>query len=173
MISQLKPAALQVLGGLEGQVAPAMSVALQPFLFGDGWMSVKDGDFTARSIFDRHYSRYRYADGRRPKLFVGPGEKLVLLWPDARALFIWRKFISDNGQTGVNCAVFRNEGAGLSSDLIREADAIADERWPGDRHYTYVNPRAVRSPNPGYCFLMAGWRRCGMTKERKLLVLER
>lgn len=147
--------------------------ALQPFLFGDGWQAVRDGDDTCRHIFDRHYSRYRYADGRKSKLFVGPGEKMVLLWPDARALFVWRKFISADGQDGVNCAVFRNEGAGLSSKLIRQADAMADGRWPGQRHYTYVNPRAVRSSNPGYCFLMAGWRRCGITKERQLLVLER
>jgi hypothetical protein len=150
-----------------------VSAALQPFLFGTGWIPIKDGNFTARNIFNRHYSRSRYADGRKPKLFVGPGEKLVLLWPDASALFVWRKFISDDGQDGVNCAVFRNDGAGLSSELIRQADAIADERWPGERHYTYVNPRAVRSTNPGYCFLMAGWRRCGVTKHHGLLILER
>jgi hypothetical protein len=86
---------------------------------------------------------------------------------------VWRKFLSADGQQGVNCAVFRNEGAGLSSDLIRAADALADQRWPGERHYTYVNPRAVRSTNPGFCFLQAGWRRCGITKHRKLLILER
>jgi hypothetical protein len=28
---------------------------------------------------------------------------------DADALFVWRKFIDDSGQQGVNCAVFRNE----------------------------------------------------------------
>ena len=102
-----------------------------------------------------------------------PGGKLVLLWHDARALFIWRRFISGDGQQGINCAVFRNEGASRSSDLIREADAIADERWPGERHYTYVNPRKIRSANPGYCFLMAGWRRCGVTKHNRLVILER
>jgi hypothetical protein len=154
---------------LDGHV----SAALQPYLFGAGWQPVKDGNDTARGLFDRHYSRYRYADGRRPRLFVGPGEKMVLLWPDARALFVWRRFRSADGQEGVNCAVFRNEGAGLSSDLVRLADAAADERWPGERHYTYVNPRAIRSTNPGYCFLMAGWRRCGVTKRRAYLILER
>lgn len=146
---------------------------MQPFLFGTGWVEVRDGNDSVREIFDRHYSRYRYADGRRPKLFVGPGEKLVLLTVCARAIFAWRKFFSDNGQEGVNCAIFRNEGAGLSSDLIREADWIADQRWPGARHYTYVNPREVQSSNPGYCFLMAGWRQCGVTKRRKLLIFEK
>ncbi len=146
---------------------------IQPFLFGDTWVDVRDGNDTARAIFDRHYSRYRYADGRRPLIFVGPGEKMVLLTPDARALFVWRKFISADGQDGINCAIFRNEGAGLSSDLVRAADALADLRWPGRRHFTYVNPRKIRSSNPGCCFLKAGWHRCGVTKHRKLLILDR
>jgi hypothetical protein len=147
--------------------------AVQPFLFGSGWIPVLDGNDTARAIFHRHYSHRPYKDGRKPKLFVGPGQKLVLLWHDSGALFIWRKFISGDGQRGVNCAVFRNEGAGLSSDLVRAADDVADDRWAGERHYTYVNPRKVSSGNPGYCFLMAGWRRCGITKHNKLIILER
>jgi hypothetical protein len=61
-------------------------------------------------LYDRHYSKYHYADGRRPKLFVGPGEKMVLLTTDHLALFAWRKFRSMDGQQGVNCAIFRNEG---------------------------------------------------------------
>ena len=137
------------------------------------WLPAKDGDATGRDIFRQHYSYKPYRDGRDPALFVGPGEKLVLLTPCARALFVWRRFISGDGQQGINCTVFRNEGAGLSSDLIREADAIADERWPGERHYTYVNPRRIRSSNPGFCFLAAGWRRCGVTKWNRLHILER
>ena len=30
--------------------------------------------------------------------------------------------------------------------------------------YTYVAPSRIRSSNPGYCFLKAGWLRSGMTK---------
>ena len=105
-------------------------------------------------------------------LFVGPGEKMVLITQDARALFVWRKFISDDGQDGINCAVFRNEGGGKSSELIRAADAAAFARWPNERHYTYVNDGKVKSQNPGYCFLMAGWRRCGRNKSGKLTILE-
>lgn len=150
-----------------------MNVPAALFLPIEPWMPVKDGDDHARSVFDRHYSRHRYADGRDPKLFVGPGEKFVLVTPCRRALFVWRKFISGDAQEGINCAIFRNEGAGLSSELIRAADALADERWPGQRHYTYVNPRKVQSSNPGFCFLKAGWRRYGITKHNKLLILER
>lgn len=146
--------------------------AVQPFLFGDTWVEVRDGDASCRSLFDRHYSRRHYKDGRKPKCFVGPGEKMVLITPCARAMFIWRKFISRDGQQGINCAVFRNEGAGLSSRLISAAMDLAWARWPGQRLYTYVNPRRVRSRNPGYCFLMAGWNRCGVTRKNRLLVLE-
>jgi hypothetical protein len=143
-------------------------------MFGHGWLEVRDGNDTARDIFRRHYSHRPYADGRRPLLFLGPGEKLVLLTACARALFAWRKFIDDAvpKQEGVNCAVFRNEGAGRSSDLIRAADAVADARWPGQRHYTYVDVAKVRSPNPGYCFICAGWKRAGHTGGGKL-ILER
>lgn len=148
-------------------------IVSSPFFAFSTWIPILDGDEEARRFFDRHYSRKRYADGRQPKLFVGPGQKLVLTTPCRRALFVWRKFISGDGQQGINCAIFRNEGAGLSSDLIRDADTLADERWPGERHYTYVNQRRVLSRNPGYCFIAAGWQRCSMTKWNKLLILER
>lgn len=137
------------------------------------WIEVKDGNATARSIFDGHYSRHIYADGRKPLLFVGPGEKMVLVTPEADALFIWRKFISGDGQQGVNCAAFRNESRKLSSELILEAERLAWERWPGERLYTYVNSRKVRSSNPGFCFLKAGWNKCGVTKWNKLLIFEK
>lgn len=138
------------------------------------WEQVKDGNDEAREIFDRHYSRKAYADGRKPKLFVGPGQKMVLLYRGSpgKALFVWRRFISGDGQEGVNCAVFRNEGAGLSSQLLYEAMALAWERWPCARFYTYVNAKKVASRNPGYCFKVAGWNRCGVTKWNKLEILE-
>jgi len=145
----------------------------QPFLIAESiWIETRDANPTARTLFRRHYSYRPYRDGRNPAKFVGPGEYMALLTPDARALFVWRKFISLDRQTGVNCSVFRNEGPTLSSDLIREAMRLAWERWPGERLYTYVNPRKILSANPGYCFLKAGWRRCGVTKCRRLLILE-
>lgn len=149
--------------------------AAQPFLLADPvWTEIRDGNPTALALFGRHYSALPYRDGRERNRFVGPGFRMVLLSPDARALFVWRKFISADAQEGVNCAVFRNEGtsAGRSSDLIRAAMDLAWLRWPGERLYTYVNPRRVASSNPGYCFKTAGWRRCGVTRTRKLIVLE-
>jgi len=129
------------------------------------WLPVRDGNDTGRLIFDNHYSRQHYADGRKPLLYAGPGEKIVLVTPDALALFIWRKFRSMDHQEGVSCAVFRNEGAGLSSDLIRAADELAWQRWGGERLYTYVDPKKIRRKrDPGRCFLKAGWKHFGWTK---------
>lgn len=147
----------------------------QPFLFGGTpWLQVWDGNPTAAALYDRHYSRNPASRGD-PRI-AGPGEKLVLLTPCVRGLFVWRWFKSKDPSAGpldINCAIFRNEGAGLASDLIRAAMELAWEEWGADRRlYTYVNPRRVLSPNPGYCFKQAGWRRCGVTKTRKLLILE-
>ena len=137
------------------------------------WFPIKDGDAEARAFFDRHYSRKHYKDGRLPKLFVGPGEKMVLRTPDGTALWVWRKFKSGDSQTGLNCAVFRNEGKTLSSALILAAEERAWTRWPKQRCYTYVDPKKVQSKNPGYCYEVAGWRKCGVTKWNKLIIYEK
>jgi len=135
------------------------------------WIIGQDGEPELYELYRRHYSSWKNPN---PKiaLFVGPGEHIVLTLPNRLALFVWRKFIDDSGQTGINCAIFRNESKILSSDLIREADAIADFCWPGERHYTYIWAEAIKSRNPGYCFIQAGWKRCGYTKAN-LHVLER
>jgi len=144
------------------------------------WLPTKDGDPRTYELMKRHYTFNPYADGRRQnqanrnrKLIAGPGEKMVLLTVDCNALFIWRKFIDKSGQTGVNCAVFHNEGELLSSTLIQEAEQIAWQRWPNERLYTYVNARKIKSTNPGYCFKRAGWKECGRTKSRQLVILEK
>ena len=136
------------------------------------WYLTKDGDVSVLALYERHYSAHEYKDGRVRKLFAGPGEKICLRTDAADAGFVWRNFIDDSGQFGINCAFFRNEGTLKSSELVRQADKIADHIWPRERHYTYVDPKAVRSTNPGYCFIQAGWQRCEWTKSGKL-ILER
>ena len=137
------------------------------------WIFARDADPSVRNLFDRHYSRRRYRDGRSPAKFVGPGEYICLRTADCDAIFLWRKFISMDHQDGVNCAVFRNEGPIVSSLLILEAEKVAHQRWPGERFYTYVDARKVKSTNPGFCFIKAGWRRAGLTKARGLVILEK
>lgn len=143
------------------------------------WRGVPDGDPRAFDLFSRHYSYQDYADGRRQLhgyrnrfLIMGPGEKLVLLGSDERALFGWRRFRDASGQTGINCSVFRNESGREGVELLLEAELVALRRWPDvARLYTYVDANMVRGNPPGAVFVRAGWRVVGRTKDRGLLIL--
>lgn len=144
--------------------------------FGDGlaqpaWYLTKDGDASCLALFRRHYSCHNKSP--RQGQFVGPGEHLVLRTDDGDAVFVWRaaEYRADK-QEGIECSLFRNESPHLSSELVRQADAIADHVWPYQRHYTFVDPENVRSRNPGFCFIAAGWTRCGVTGSG-LLIFER
>lgn len=140
------------------------------------WYAVKDGDARASALYLRHYSAKRFAgrDSRAVRTFCGPGEQMVLLTQACDALFVWRleRFRKDN-QTGINCAIFRNEGPTLSSLLIEEACQMAWQRWPGERLFTFVWDAKIRSANPGYCFKRAGWKVCGRNADGRLTILER
>lgn len=141
---------------------PLLPPQFSPLVPGAHWFSVRDADARASHLFKRHYS----ANPRRTsRNFAGPNEKMVLLTLNADALFVWRKQLYRmDGQQGINCAVFRNESSVLSSTLIREACALAWNRWPGERLFTFVNGGAVRSSQPGACFRIAGWRHVGYSK---------
>ena len=148
-------------------------------LTGETWLPVSDKDPRAVAIYLRHYSARHYKDGRGASQyragFIGPCEKMVLITPTNDALFAWARAkpgMSKDGQEGVRCSIFRNEGTRLASELIREAMALAWVRWPGQRLYTYVWDAKVRSVNPGYCFKVAGWRLCGRNKDGRLTILE-
>ena len=132
------------------------------------------GPFVA---FGPHYSR------RTPgsKTFTGVGQEVVLVtdcgravWavvrqktpsrvgsggsrgrsgsPDEAPRFVWRNML------------FRNLGAGLSSELIREATNETYSRWlerygsiPSETLRTEIGVKSVRSSNPGCCYKKAGW----------------
>lgn len=144
------------------------------------WLAIRDGDLRAFHLYLRHYSSKKARDGytftstgNRAR-FMGTGEHIVLMTQDCRSLFTWRfQQFRNDGQTGVECTVFRKEGPGVASDMVAEACEIAWRRWPGRRLFTFVDPNAVRSPNPGYCFKQAGFRFSGRTQRRGLHILER
>lgn len=149
------------------------------------WLPIRDGDPRGLGHYLAHYSS-RKARRSRPWLnlwpnrrrWIGNGEHMALLTVDGLAHFAWRKQeIRDDDQTGVECCIFRNTGPILSSDLIREADALAFERWPGERHFTFVDEAETRARRgkgheAGYCFEMAGWTRLEERTQRGLVVLE-
>lgn len=137
------------------------------------WLAVKRTDPRAFALYRRHYSFKKNARWRRKgnTNVTGSGQTMVLLHQGCSALFVWLRNTVErlDKQEGVNCAVFRNESSDRSSDLIREADQLAWHRWPGLRHFTYVDPTEVSTELPGYCFRRAGWRHRGQSAEGKLI----
>jgi hypothetical protein len=116
-----------------------------------------------RMLADRHYSR-RSVGARQ---FLCSGRKLVIRDAAGTMLFGWMNCDLDkrfDGQRGYNCAIFRNESARRSSDIILECEVLAYAKWGLNRVYTYINAAAIKSPNPGYCFKCAGWQHIGYSK---------
>lgn len=122
-----------------------------------------------------HYSRQTVGAAE----FMSSGQTLVLLTDCARA--VWGAIhnrVPGGSAWRWRCSMFRNEGAGLSSDLIREATRLTYDYW--ERHYggrptvpltTEINANRTRPKrDPGYCFLRAGWRK--IREHRGLVVLE-
>ena len=72
-----------------------------------------------------------------------------------------------DGFKGNSCFIFRNDGGPLSSVLIREAVAITSLEWDLAPFITYVAINKVNSRNPGYCFIMAGFKKVGVRKKTK------
>lgn len=138
---------------------------------GEIWIQDRDGEPHGFALARRHYSAKKNKKPKRNR-FVGPGERIVLISPNYDALFVWRKFIDDSGQKGVNCAVFRNEGPMRASLMILDAEQWAWTKWPGERLYTYVDAKELPGSCPGYCFRRAGWKSAGFTKGG-LLILEK
>jgi hypothetical protein len=144
---------------------------VQPFLPLEDLVSVRDGTPEARMIYNRHYSARRYRDGRSPKKLVGPGEYLLLTtptWDVLVAFRLSRRPIA--GQSGVYLSVFRNESIRKSSEILRQALRLAENRWPDqNRVFTLVDPRKIESSIPGYCFRRAGFRHIGDTKSGQMI----
>jgi len=113
-------------------------------------------DDECRQLADRHYSR-RTVGARQ---FAYSGRKLVLRDASGSVLFVWMfpdPTMRMDGQVGYNNAIFRNESARRSSEIILEAEWHAVRKWGPGRAYTYIDPGKIRSANPGYCFKQAGW----------------
>lgn len=128
-----------------------------------------------------HYSR------RTPgsKTFTGVGREIVLVTDCGRAVWacVYQRTPSARGTGGSRGRtgeadtkprylwrnmLFRNLGAGLSSELIKSATEETYRQWalrygslPSERLRTEIGIASVRSKNPGFCYQAAGW-----TKDR-------
>lgn len=136
------------------------------------WEMSWRADPRALPLADRHYNRQKVGAAQ----FVPPGRCLVLLTPDADALWVtsapFGKYVQHAWPGAWMCTLYRNESALLGRHLIRQA--VAATRWyaqlrgwetPEYGMVTFIDPRYIRPKrDPGHTFVMAGFRRVGETK---------
>lgn len=137
------------------------------------WWRVLVSDYRLRDLRDRHYS-----GGVGGRTVGAPGERLAFVTFDGRAGWISHRSywgLEERFGAGYVCSFFRNEGAGLASDLILSAMEATEEIWgPPPQWLTMVDPGKVRRKrDPGRCFIRAGYRPVGITKDKHLVVLAR
>lgn len=113
------------------------------FEFTTGLMRTTHFDSEMAALADRHYSR-RTVGARQ---FLYSGRKLVLRNAEGTVLFGWLfpdPTMRMDGQSGYNCAIFRNESTRQASDIILEAEILAFEKWGPNRLYTYIDPAKTK-----------------------------
>lgn len=131
------------------------------------WTLSHRADPRALPLADRHYNRQKPGTPQ----FVPPGRCIVLLTPDADALWVsswpFAEFVKHAWAGAWVCSCFRNESPHLSSELIREAVAATRYRWPVPERgmVTFVDPEKTRRKrDPGRCYRRAGWQPVGETQ---------
>jgi hypothetical protein len=131
------------------------------------WALSHKFDSRALPLADRHYNRRKVGAPQ----FVPPGRSVVLLSTCGRALWItswpFAQYVRHAWPGAWVNSLFRNEGAGLSSELIREAVAVTRGHWPDPPPLgmvTFVDARKIRAKrDPGRCYRRAGFRHVGFT----------
>ena len=122
----------------------------------------------AAALADRHYNRQAFGSAQ----FVPPGTCLVLRAQDRTAVWVtsWPKpeFVQHEWAGAWVNSLFRKEGDGLASDMIRHAVAHTRDRWPlvpPLGMVTFVDASKVRRKrDPGRCYRKAGFTHVGFTK---------
>lgn len=129
------------------------------------WLSDRASPL-AREIADRHYNRQSIGAAQ----FVPPGRCVVLRQPKALWVTSWpfAEFVKHAWAGAWINSAFRNEGAGLASELILQAVAATRAIWanvPALGIVTFIDPEKVRRKRDlGYCYLKAGFERVGETE---------
>jgi len=146
------------------------------------WIESHRGDAEVVPLADRHYNRQKIGapqfvpPGRCHVLKIGTAEQL--LNPDTGAAFwvtSWpfAEYVKHAWPGAWVCSAFRNEGAGVSSELIREAVLSTREKWPDIPDLgmisfidpSKVQPRPIRGRKTwGHSWFEAGFRHVGYTK---------
>lgn len=136
------------------------------------WYLSNRAEPTAVAIADRHYNRQKPGTPQ----FVPPGRCIVLLAEDERALWVtswpFAEYVKHAWAGAWVNSLFRNEGAGVASELIREAVAVTRYFWqpPEQGLITFIDPHHVKPTMVrgakvwGWTYLKAGFRPAGKTK---------
>lgn len=137
------------------------------------WRMSHRADPAALPLADRHYNRQKVGSPQ----FVPPGRCLVLLTECERALWVtswpFAEYVRHAWAGAWVCSLFRNEGAGRASDLIRSAVG-ATRHFFGDPpdigmitfiSRKHVKPTKVRGESVfGWTWAKAGFEHVGETK---------
>jgi len=139
------------------------------------WEKSWKADPRARQVADRHYNRQKPGSPQ----FVPPGRALVLYTENERGRAFWitsypyPEYVRHAWAGAWVCSAFRNEGAGIASQMIREAVA-ATRAYFGDPPplgmITFIDRKKVRptmvhgKKTWGRTYELAGFRVVGETK---------
>lgn len=140
------------------------------------WEESWRADPRAKALADRHYSR----QNPEAKQFMPPGGCVVLFASTATGQAVWgtstplADFVKHRWAGAWMNTLFRNEGAGLSSELIRQAVAATRAALgepPRLGLVTFVDAGATvrgrsAKSKPGECYRHAGFQHVGYTTER-------
>lgn len=140
------------------------------------WTLTHKYDAQCARLADRHYSRGTIGSPQ----FAPPGSNVILVTPEGGAGWVTsaQNYVLHGWPGAWMNSLFRNERQDLylSSDLIRDAVA-ASRAILGEPHefgmITFIDRDRTRSKrDPGYCYIMAGFRPIGRTKKHGYHVLQ-
>ena len=139
------------------------------------WEVSGRADPRARVLADRHYSRKhpgtpQFAPPGRCCVFYAKTETGRAFWVTS---FPYAEYVQHDWPGAWLCAAFRNEGAGIASEMI--IDAVAATRAyfgepPELGMITFINTRKVKptfvhgKPSWGRTYTLAGFKEVGKTK---------
>lgn len=159
--------------GSHGQAARDPSYGTGRQTSGAKWCLSHRADKAALPLADRHYNRQKVGSPQ----FVPPGRCVVLLTGCQRALWVtswpFAEYVRHAWPGAWVCSLFRNEGAGRASELIREAVAATRSIYgdpPSIGMITFISRKHVRPTRVrgrdvwGWTWLKAGFEHVGETK---------
>lgn len=137
------------------------------------WCKSHRADPAARRLADRHYNRQKVGSPQ----FAPTGSCAVFLTDDAKAFWItsapMAEYVKHRWAGAWMCSAFRSEGAGIASDLIREAIGATKAHYgepPELGLVTFLDAREVEPtmvrglPAFGFTWRKAGFNYVGKTE---------